>query len=458
MPHLNRAVNDPLIASNGYKAYPFIVPVNREIDLEKTFDLNKLHFTLDDFQKLSKGTYNAGEFHLTDSGKLDIVNNHKTWTVFNNVPVDGADSFAIRVAFAKAMAAGGLDQNAMKGVRKALGLGPGYTLHGGEAFKPLTRQEVRELIDKNIGTLNARREANNQLKTYDQLHAGYSTQEKKDIAAARAEINRTGSAPKVPLNNELSDLMEVTKMNPSFKGLSVEDAEDYLEFIDELSTALECLQDQDARYDWERENHTEYKVSVNGGPTDMAIALKCGHVVFETITDGKRSRIALGYTPEKLKERHEQAQKLLNEIATLDVDDNIKIGKDDAEDGNFFEEVLEKSRLKKSNPSGNILNDSGIQDDNLEIREAPSPESRKLTARKNLNLLATLIAKQYDFEQNFATEILEQIEGWEDLLADCGPAGNPTQLADLNADLRDFLLDNRATIEPLIQEARADNA
>ena len=30
MPHLNRAVNDPLIACNEYKAYPYLVPVNRK--------------------------------------------------------------------------------------------------------------------------------------------------------------------------------------------------------------------------------------------------------------------------------------------------------------------------------------------------------------------------------------------------------------------------------------------
>ena len=46
---------------------------------------------------------------------------------------------------------------------------------------PLTRQQVRELLDANITALNARRAPNNQLRTYDQLHAGYSEREKKDI-------------------------------------------------------------------------------------------------------------------------------------------------------------------------------------------------------------------------------------------------------------------------------------
>ena len=56
---------------------------------------------------------------------------------------------------------------------------------------------------------------------------------------------------------------------------------------------------------------------------------------------------------------------------------------------------------------------------------------------------------------DLATDILKRIEDWEEQLADCGPAGHPETLADLNDDLRDFLLNNRASIEGLIQEASA---
>ena len=353
MPHLNRAVNDPLIASIDYKAYSYQSAVVGEKDPEKTLDLNKLRFSLDDFQKLSKGTYNAGEFRITDSGKLDIVNNHKTWTLFNHKSVDGADAYAIRVAFAKAMEAGGLDKKAMKTVRKALGLGPGNTLSSGTAMTALTRQQVRELIDANITALNARRAPNNQLRTYDQLHAGYSAEEKRDIAAVREEINRTGGAPRILLNAELSDAMAVTKKNPSFEGLSEADAEDYLEFIDELSTALERLQDQDAHYDWIRENHTEHKETVIGGATGMAIALEGGHVVFETVDDGKRSRIDFGLTPEQLQARLDHSQALLNNIAALEVK---LVGGDDNSD-----DITLRSQPKTSNSSGNIINENNIE-------------------------------------------------------------------------------------------------
>ncbi len=484
MPHLNRAVDDPLMPRDNYKPYSYIAAAVGEVDPDKALDLHKLHFSLDDFQKLSKGTYNAGEFRITDSGKLDIVNNHKTWTLFNHQSIDGPDSYAIRVAFAKAMAAGGLGKNAMKAVREALGLGPGYTMRSVKAMTPLSRQEVRELIDANIATLNAGREPDRQLRTYDRLHARYSPEEKRDIAAAREEINRTGSAPKVHLSTELSDVIFVTKANPSFDGLSKADAEDYLEFIDELSTAIDSLLDQDALYDWRRENRTEYKVTVMGGANGMAIALDGGHVVFETLNDGKRSRIDFGFTPEKLRARLDRSQAMLNEIANLEVDETIVRGKndgggDDLSDDNAFQKPLSK----KSNPSGNIRNEYGIEDDDsdlpkskgiptkitldkprrkapviperIEIKEEDPAITRKLNARKNLNLLATLIAKQYDFDVDLATDILKRIEDWEEQLADCDPAGHPETLADLNDDLRDFLLNNRASIEGLIQEASA---
>ncbi len=448
-----------------------------EKDPEKTLDLHKLRFSLDDFQKLSKGTYNAGEFRITDSGKLDIVNNHKTWTIFNHKSVDGTDAYAIRVAFAKAMEAGGLDKKAMKAVRKTLGLGSGYTLSSGIAMTPLTRQQVRELIDANITALNARRAPNKQLRTYDQLHAGYSVEEKRDIAAVREEINRTGGTPRILLNAELSDAMAVTKKNPSFEGLSEADAEDYLEFIDELSTALERLQDQDARYDWIRENHTEHKETVIGGATGMAIALEDGHVVFETVDDGKRSRIDFGLTPEQLQARLDHSQALLNNIAALEVK---LVGGDDNSD-----DITLRSKPEKSNSSGNIMNENSIEDDDLdlsqsniiqpkitqntahrkahaiheriEIKEEPSHESRENIAKRNLSTLASLLADYYNIDQEVATEILKKIEGWEDRLAECSTAGNPTTLTEVNDDLRNFLLENGEPLNTLIKEATEEH-
>ena len=152
----------------------------------------------------------------------------------------------------------------------------------------------------------------------------------------------------------------------------------------------------------------------------------------------------------------------------------------------------QKVQPKKAEPptiknTANILNESGIQDDDdlladfpnpdairpnarqsdasradlsihddIEDKEEPSPEARKRTAQKNLDTIATLMAKQYGFSTDIATDIVKAIDGWEDRLAECQNTGNPTRLADIDESLRDFLMENYQTIQPLIDQALAD--
>ena len=199
----------------------------------------------------------------------------------------------------------------------------------------------------------------------------------------------------------------------------------------------------------------------------------------------------LDLTPSQLQERLDHSQALLNEIATLEVDESVNIHKDVAEDDAVSPK---KAQPKKSEPptiknSGNILNESGIQDDDdllvnipqsngirpnirpsdasrkdlsfredIEDKEEPSAEERKRIAKQNLDTLAFLMAKQYDFGTDVATDIIKQIEGWEDRLAECSNTGNPTRLADIDESLCDFLVENVGTIQPLIDQALADKA
>ena len=113
--------------------------------------------------------------------------------------------------------------------------------------------------------------------------------------------------------------------------------------------------------------------------------------------------------------------------------------------------------MPRSNGSGMNIRRSDVSEDS-EVKEVqePSPEERKLVAERNLDTLAFLMAKQYDFGTDVAADILKQIEGWEDRLAECKNTSNPTRLADIDESLRDFLLENAATIQPLIDQALAD--
>ncbi len=79
-------------------------------------------------------------------------------------------------------------------------------------------------------------------------------------------------------------------------------------------------------------------------------------------------------------------------------------------------------------------------------------------AAKNLKTLASLIAEHYELDEEVATGIIKEVDNWEWELANCSSEGNPTELAEINDDLRDFILNNHNTIQTLIDKAIADKA
>ena len=186
-------INDPI--RNGYGYRPYTSPVAKADDPAKMLDLNGLSFSVEDFQKLASGKYNAGHIILDKKGKLDIANNHRILTGLNRVRTNAADALAVRIAFADALEAAGVSEERMEAVRERLGLGADSSFKAGVSLTPLTRQEVREIIDANIGEINVRRADGDKLLTEAQLHAGLDEQTKAERAAIRQsvteEANRT---------------------------------------------------------------------------------------------------------------------------------------------------------------------------------------------------------------------------------------------------------------------------
>ena len=109
-----------------------------------------MSLSIADFQKISNGTYNAGDITLTSSGKLDKVNNHvgllKGW---NNKSVDAATTLAVKNAFVQALKNAGIDEAAIAGVREELGLPKSGSTKGFDltTLKPLTRAQTRQILD-----------------------------------------------------------------------------------------------------------------------------------------------------------------------------------------------------------------------------------------------------------------------------------------------------------------------
>ena len=123
--------------------------------------------TLNDFLAVSNGTYNAGQIDFKTNKKGEVtglkkVNNHVTLSSRNAVAIDPKRAVAVKEAFLKALAGGGVSEQNLANIRAKLGLAPETrtTVAGvGEAlqrrFTPLSREQVRDILrnDSGLGLL-----------------------------------------------------------------------------------------------------------------------------------------------------------------------------------------------------------------------------------------------------------------------------------------------------------------
>jgi hypothetical protein len=71
-------------------------------------DYSNVSISLQQFEAVASGKYNAGEVKLTGQHSLDRVNNHVHFTRFNNVVISHAEVVAIKNAFVRALSEGRL--------------------------------------------------------------------------------------------------------------------------------------------------------------------------------------------------------------------------------------------------------------------------------------------------------------------------------------------------------------
>ena len=118
------------------------------------------------FDAIASGDYNAGQIDYKVSGSgvtLKEVNAHVHFTSLNTATIDVKRVVEIKRAFVRAMESKlGEDRAAITAIRKSLGLPPDDTVPralSARTIEPLTRQEVRAIIDKYVkpaGGANAR--------------------------------------------------------------------------------------------------------------------------------------------------------------------------------------------------------------------------------------------------------------------------------------------------------------
>ncbi len=112
--------------------------------------------SINDFQRISNGTFNAGDITLTSSGKLDKVNHHAgILKSFNKTSIDVQTTLRVKNEFINALRQSGVGEAEIAGVRRELGLGDadgkGLSL---KDLKPLTRAQTRKILDRFAKTIN----------------------------------------------------------------------------------------------------------------------------------------------------------------------------------------------------------------------------------------------------------------------------------------------------------------
>ncbi len=160
-------------------------------------DFSNVNVSLAQFQAVSSGTYNAGEIRLTGQSSLGKVNNHVSKTEKNVVSLSHEEVLAVKQAFVKALREGGVAADEIARVRAQLGLAPApggavdRTL-GERSLKPLTRQQVREILDRNAAAINGHAPGGAPIvRTSAELTAGLSGPELQRRRTNRDVVNMT---------------------------------------------------------------------------------------------------------------------------------------------------------------------------------------------------------------------------------------------------------------------------
>jgi len=156
-------------------------------------NLQKVDISLDKFQRISSGDYNAGEVRLSSEHSLTKMNNHIKYRSWNNTSISHAEVIAIKNAFVTALERGGVDANRLADIRRKLGLASAdspvdFSLRE-RSVKPLSRLQIREILDENAETLN--RVAPGTIRTSKELYSRLHEKEYNDRKNIRDDVNRS---------------------------------------------------------------------------------------------------------------------------------------------------------------------------------------------------------------------------------------------------------------------------
>lgn len=122
-----------------------------------SINLSKVDIALGEFDRISDGDYNAGEVRLAGEKSLKKMNNHVVMRIFNRTTIPHSEVLAIKQAFVTALSRNGLGMDELNSVRVDLGLAPKGGMDtdiGHRSVVPLSRQQIRAILDRHADTIN----------------------------------------------------------------------------------------------------------------------------------------------------------------------------------------------------------------------------------------------------------------------------------------------------------------
>ena len=155
-----------------------------------SINLSNVNISLNEFQRLSQGTYNAGEVKLAGETKLAKMNNHVGSFVVNKDIISHEEVIAIKQALVKALSPTGVKEDALNKLRKELGISSADAADRDlrhRSIMPLTRQQIREILDRNAATINDFNTKNGgsvYISTLSQLHQAGPTAKSAQVRNA----------------------------------------------------------------------------------------------------------------------------------------------------------------------------------------------------------------------------------------------------------------------------------
>ena len=183
-------------------------------------NLSNVNISIQDFQAVSSGVFNAGDVRLTSDHSIDKVNHHVGWFFSNNTPISHAEVLTIKDAFVRALSQSGVSADAIADIRRQLGLAPAGAKDATLAqrsLKPLSRQEIRDILDQHAQEINAA-VGPGTIRTTDEILARYTPQQRDEYAQTRNAKNaELARSRQVAFDRGISDVQTVLSGDVHFR-------------------------------------------------------------------------------------------------------------------------------------------------------------------------------------------------------------------------------------------------